>query len=78
MKIESQHNHEASIDIQDIRYLTKSLGRFCEVYSRCVYIEKQEHKEALNLLINIHNKLVMSQYDQLINDPSIITNEEGN
>lgn len=56
----------------DIKFLTKQLGEFIKIYEDKIYISSQEDWDTLNKLKLIHQKLANQQYDQLINDPSII------
>lgn len=67
------NNSSSVIDMRDLDEFTKQLGDFLNLYRKKVYIERKEDIMTLETLELIHMKLENHQFDDLINDTSIIT-----
>lgn len=68
----NQDRDSEQILYSDIKFLTKQLGDFINVYETKIYIESQKDRDALNKLKIIYQKLKDERFNELINDTSII------
>lgn len=61
----------------DVQFMAEQLGKFIKIYKKNIYIRDKETLKILNKLEYIQDKLIHQQYNELINDPSIISYDES-